>query len=311
MKSIHDCGLMLEPQLGMSMDLLLETARLAEKLGFSYLFRSDHLLPTDGRRGLDSPECWTSLGAIAASTSSLKFGPLVTPVGFRNPALLAKMACTLHSFSGGRLQLALGMGWYEAEYKALGYDFPPFKVRRAQFNEALAVVVPMLREGKADFDGKHFRAHTDSYPRPVGKVHLIIGGRTKSAVKAAARSADEWNSLVSPPEFMSERKALLESLSGGRSVEVSEMGPFMVGKTQASLVASARKQLAKMGQQGTPEELLKRLIARGAACGTPDDFVATLQKKTDAGVGKFYFQTLVPENTEMIGILADLLRSGF
>ena len=91
MISIADCGIMLEPQLGMSAADIVNMAHLTERLGFGYLFRSDHLLPTDGRRGIDSPECWTTLGAIAASTQKVKFGPLVSPVGFRNPALLAKI----------------------------------------------------------------------------------------------------------------------------------------------------------------------------------------------------------------------------
>src|ERR1700746_3135026 len=111
---------MLEPQLGMAMNEFIDNVKMTERLGFGYLFRSDHLLPTDDRRGIDSPECWASLGAIAASTHKIRFGPMVSPVGFRNPALLAKMACTLHSFSGGRLQLSAGAGWYEPEFRAHG-----------------------------------------------------------------------------------------------------------------------------------------------------------------------------------------------
>src|SRR5216683_5666120 len=84
MLRLEDSGIMLEPQLGMSMGQLLGSARLAEELGFGYFFRSDHILPTDDRRGLDSPECWTSLGAVSAATSKIKFGPLVSPIGFRN-----------------------------------------------------------------------------------------------------------------------------------------------------------------------------------------------------------------------------------
>lgn len=154
MLSIRDCGLMLEPQFGMTMEQVVQTSRQAEDLGFGYLFRSGHLLPTGNSRGVDSPECWTSLGAISASTRTLKFGPMVTPMGFRNPAMLAKMACTLHSFSGGRLQLAIGAGWYEPEYRAHGYEFPSFKVRMRQFEEGVRIILSMVREGRADFDGE-------------------------------------------------------------------------------------------------------------------------------------------------------------
>lgn len=311
MFTIGECGLMLEPQLGMSMGQLLATAKQAEDLGFGYLFRSDHLLPTDNRRGIDSPECWTSLGAVSASTRRLRFGPLVTPVGFRNPALLAKMACTLHSSSGGRLQLGLGAGWYEAEYSAHGYRFPPFGVRKAQFEEALSVILPMLREGRVDFDGMHFSAHTDCLPRPAGPVHVIIGAKAKGIVRMAARLADEWNTLVTPVESALENASLLGSLSAGRKVGLSEMGPFLVGKNQSELDSHAKLQLSKLGQTGTPDELFKRLKARGAPCGTPEDLVSVIEKELEAGVQKFYFQALVPENTAMTELLADTLKDNF
>lgn len=311
MPSIKDFGLMLEPQLGMSAAQLIETARLAEELGFGYLFRSDHLLPTDGRRGIDSPECWTSLGAMAASTKSIKFGPMVTPIGFRNPALLARMACTVHSLSGGRLQLAMGAGWYEAEYIANGYTFPQFSERLGQFREALAIVSSLVKEGRADFDGRYFSAHTDCLPRPSSNVHIIVGAKSKPMVRLAARVADEWDVLVTPPDEFRELKKVFDAAVGPRKVLVSEMGPFMIGGNESELVSSARLQASKLGQEVSPRELLKRIRSRNAPCGTPEDFLEQVRAKMDAGIGKFYFQTLVPENTAMIKLLADTLRDGF
>jgi alkanesulfonate monooxygenase SsuD/methylene tetrahydromethanopterin reductase-like flavin-dependent oxidoreductase (luciferase family) len=288
---------------------LLTTAIKAEGLGFGYLFRSDHLLPTDNRRGIDSPECWTSLGAISASTKRIKFGPMVTPVGFRNPALLARMACSLHSLSEGRLQLALGIGWYEPEYRSNGYGFPAFKVRKEQFEEGLAVVLSMLREGRVDFDGKHYSAHTDCLPRPSGRVHLILGGRGKSIVRAAAQKADEWNTLVSTLEDFRKVKALLDARVMDRQVVISEMGPFLLGRSQGELEANATRQLQKLGQPGSPSDLVKRLKSRGAFCGTRDEFSQLVSEKQRAGITKFYFQALVPENEAMIELLADWIRS--
>ena len=311
MFSIDQCGLMLEPQLGLSMDGLLAAALQAEELGFGYFLRSDHLLPTDNRRGMDSPECWTSLGAVAASTKRIRFGPLVTPVGFRNPALLAKMACTLHSFSSGRLQLGLGAGWYEAEYAAHGYPFPPFRERRDQFKEALSVILALVREGRADFDGRYFSAHTDCFPRPAGKVHVVIGGKAKSMVRLAARLADEWNTLVTPIEACAESTAFLGGLAAGRKVELSEMGPYLLGRSRADLEASAKLQIKKLGQTVTPDELVRRLKTRGAPCGTAEEVVAAVERKLRAGVQKFYFQTLVPENASMTEQLADAIKGAF
>ena len=311
MLTIRDCGLMLEPQLGLSMEALVNAAKQAEDLGFGYLFRSDHLLPTNDNRGIDSPECWTSLGVIAASTRDVKFGPLVTPVGFRNPALLAKMACTLDSFSGGRLRLALGAGWYQPEYDSLGYPFPPFAVRRKQLEEALAVMLPMIRNGRVDFDGEYFSAHTDCLPRPSGPLHVIVGGSAKSIIRIAARQADEWDSLASSPESLVERKTMLDQEARGRKIWVSQMGPFLLGRNASEVEANAKIQMAKLGRPGTPEDVIKRTRARGALCGTPDEFADSLARLVDAGVQRFYFQTLVPENSSMTELLADTLKDRF
>jgi alkanesulfonate monooxygenase SsuD/methylene tetrahydromethanopterin reductase-like flavin-dependent oxidoreductase (luciferase family) len=120
------------------------------------------------------------LGVIAAPSKALKFGSMVTSIDFRNPALLAKMACTLDSFSGGRLQLGVGAGWFETKYKAYGYEFLSFVARRQQFIEALHVLLPLVRDGMVDFEGNYFSVHTDCYPRPAGKMHVIIGGKAKS-----------------------------------------------------------------------------------------------------------------------------------
>jgi alkanesulfonate monooxygenase SsuD/methylene tetrahydromethanopterin reductase-like flavin-dependent oxidoreductase (luciferase family) len=308
MPLIPECGIMLEPQFGMTVQELVRTAVEAESLGFGYLFRSDHLLPTDDSRGKDSPECWTSLGAVAAETSSIRFGPMVTPLGFRNPALLARMACTLHSFSGGRLQLAVGAGWYEPEYRANGYEFPPFDVRKKQFEEGLAILLSMVREGRVDFQGKYFSVHTDCLPRPAGRMNVIVGTKAKSLVRLAARYADEWNFFACPIETFRERRNLLHEVAGERKVVVSEMGPFMIGESRAKLVENARRQLEKFGRKEEPDAFLERISRSGTPCGTPDEFAQKVGILVDEGVERFYFQVLVPENTAMTELLAQTLK---
>lgn len=309
MLTIDDCGIMVEPQLGMTVEQLVDLSRRAEDLGFGYFLRSDHILPTGGTRGVDSPECWTSLGAIAASTRRVRFGPLVSPIGFRNPALLARMACTLHSYSKGRLQLAVGAGWHEAEYRAHGYPFPDFKGRAAQFREAMAIISAMVRDGRADFDGAFFSAHTDCYPRPQGHLHLTVGAKTRSLVTLAGRQADEWNYFRLPREKFLTLKDALESSAKGRKVEISEMTQYMIGSDQSDLEGNARVYAAKLGQARSPREVIERLRASGAPCGTAEDFVERIQAIHDSGVTKVYFQTLVPENTRMIEVLAGALKS--
>jgi len=299
---------MVEPQLGMSMDALLGIAEEAEELGFGYFFRSDHILPTDARRGMDSPECWTSLGAIAASTSRIKFGPLVSPIGFRNPALLAKMACTVHSVSHGRLQLGVGAGWYETEYRAHGYQFPGFRTRVGQFAEALEIISAMVNDGRVEYDGTYFSAHTDCLPRPQGHLRMIVGGRTEPVVRLAARYADEWNTFRSSSSDISGLKAILVESAGGRAIDVTEMGPYLIAKSQAKLEEYAAIQAATLGQQISPREVIARMKARSAPCGTVDEFVDQLRSKEDSGFKRVYFQTLAPRNTEMMVLLADTLK---
>ena len=308
MPGLSDFGIMLEPQLGMTVQQIVQTATRAERLGFGYIFRSDHLLPTDNSRGKDSPECWTSLGAVAAATKKIKFGPMVTPLGFRNPALLARMACTLHSYSGGRLQLAIGAGWYEPEYRANGYDFPSFEVRKGQFLEGLSIILAMVREGKVDFHGKYFSAHTDCLPRPAGRTHLIIGTKTKSLIRVAAEKADEWNFFASPIEEFKPWIAIFRAAAESRKAEVSQMTPFVIGETRAELLANAKRQLDESGRKDAPEALLERLRRMGAPCGTTGEFSQQVGKLMDAGVQRLYFQLLIPENAGMTELLAGTLK---
>lgn len=310
MPSLQNFGVMLEPQLGMKMKDLVETAKFAESLGFGYLFRSDHLLPTDDRRGLDSPECWTSMGAIAASTRDIRFGPMVSPIGFHNPAMLAKMALTIHSYSGGRLQLGIGAGWYEAEYRAHGYEFPAFAMRTRQFSEALEIIRTMVREDRVDFDGEYFAAHTDCFPRPSGRVHLIIGGRSERVVRSAARHADEWNFFTGKPGKYLRGMAALEESRQGREVEVSETGPFMLGRSESELEEHAKIVASKLPRPLSPSEYVSKLRKSGAPCGTVDELVEQIGVRVDSGISKFYFQFLAPEDKSLMELLSDTLAHG-
>ena len=306
--TINESGIMVEPQLGMSMKELVDIAKTAEELGFGYFFRSDHILPTDERRGIDSPECWTSLGLLAASTSRIKLGPLVSPIGFRNPALLAKMACAIHSASHGRLQLGVGAGWYEAEYKAHGYLFPDFRTRVAQFAEALEIISAMVNMGAVDYEGTYFSAHTDCLPRPEGHMHMIIGGRTKPVVRLAARFADEWNTFRSSSSDLAGLKTVLAESSAGRAVDVTEMGPYLLAESESKLEEYAALQASTLGQRISPKDIIAGLKTRGAPCGTAQEFVDQLRSMADSGFKRVYFQTLVPQNTGMIELLADTLK---
>jgi len=301
---------MLEPQGGMQVGEILEWAEYAEKAGFGYILRSDHLMPTGVLREEDSPspECWVTLGAVAASTRRVAFGPLVTPVGFRNPALLARMACTLHSFSEGRLVLGFGAGWFRDEYLANGYEFPPFRVRFEQLLEALKIVRPLTEGRRVDFQGKYFAAHTACLPKPKGKVHLIIGGRTAKVVRAAAQSADEWNIFGPTLELYRKLKTVLDSNLGGRRVEVSQMGTFLIGENTRELKENASRHAELFRIAGGADAAIEMLRGRGAFLGTVKEFVGQVNERLEAGIQKFYFQILNTQNREMVNLLTRTLK---
>ncbi len=304
---------MIEPQQGMKVDDVIEWAEYAEKSGYGYIFRSDHLLPIGTqKRGTPSPECWVSLGALAARTKKIKFGPMVSPVGFRNPAMLGRMACTIHSFSKGRLLLGLGSGWYKDEYLAHGFPFPEFKVRRKELIEAFEVIRPMTEGRRVDFEGAHYSAHVDCFPRPYGKrVHLIGGGRNPRIVRALAKYVDEWNIFNSSLEVYSQLKAELEKSRGDGNVEVSQMGAFIIADSKRDVSSRTKSYMRAMGLSGDPDSTAERLASKGILCGTVVEFVEQVNRRRSAGIEKFYFQVIDTKDKEMVRLLTQTLKEEF
>lgn len=172
-----------------------EMTQVGEQVGFDSVWAADHLL---FRTGSDVPEkgmweCYTLLSALAAVTERMEIGPLVTCMGFRNPALLAKMAETIDEISGGRFILAVGAGWHEPEYQAFGY---PYDHRYSRFVEGIKIISSLIREGKVDFQGDYYQAN-ECVLRPRGprdgKLPIMIGTFGKKMLRVAAEYADMWN----------------------------------------------------------------------------------------------------------------------
>lgn len=306
MAFIKNCGIMLEPQEGMGLRELLDVARGVEKIGYGYLFRSDHLLPTSRRQNLDSPECWVTLGAIAAITKTLRFGPMVSPIGFRNPALLARMACTVDSISSGRLRLGVGAGWYEDEYLAHGLEFPSLKVRKEQFHEALQIIRPLTQVGRVDFSGKCFSAHLKGLPSLRRKVHMIIGGKAPSIARETVAYADEWNFVGAPPAEFETIKKTLEASK--RPIEISKMGQFIIAEDRRGLKARVRADMRRQGVSKDEDVYARELISRGCVVATTEEFAEGVNKVRDRGVEKIYFQTWDTKDWEQIHLLAAVLK---
>src|SRR5947199_7423992 len=189
---------------------LFAFAQRAEALGFDSLWVPDHLLLTWQEQTHGIWECWSLLAALAAVTSRVALGPLVACTAFRSPALLARMADTVDEISGGRLIVGLGAGWNGPEDRAFG---SPSDHRVDRFEEALQIIVPLLRTGHVDFEGKYYQARGCELrprgPRPGGPP-ILIGAKGPRMLRLAATYADLWNAegpLQGPEEISSRRVA--------------------------------------------------------------------------------------------------------
>ena len=289
----------------MSFRQVVDWGVYAEQHGYGYFFRSDHLQPTNGDLKRDSPECWITLGALAAKTVRIKFGPMVSPVGFRNPTLLAQMACNLHSYCNGRLLLGVGAGWYEKEYLAKGYEFPEVDVRREQLVEALKIIKPLVEGEQVAFRGNYYAANTTCYPK--GKVHLILGGWSKSIREATVEYADEWNLFNGAPEDFKELKQQIAQT--GRRVVISRTGPFFIAKNRAQLRRQLRSKAKLLKVDWNLPATIDELNKQEVLCGDVNEFACQLSELKKAGVDRFYFDIFDPDDTQMVNLLTRALSN--
>ncbi len=226
---------------------LLAFAERAEALGFDSLWVPDHLLLKWQEQTHGIWECWSLLAALAAVTSRVELGPLVTCTAFRSPALLAKMADTIDEISGGRLILGLGAGWGGPEDRAFGV---PSDHRVDRFEEALQIIVPLLHMGHVNFEGKYYQAQDCELrprgPRPGGPP-ILIGAKGPRMLRLAATYADLWNAegpLRRPEEIIPLRT------SGDAACAEVGRDPATLGRS-ASVVVNLPMAQAKSGQRSS------------------------------------------------------------
>ena len=172
-------------------------AKAAEDAGFDRVFVMDHFYQLPGIGAPDEPmyECYTMLSALAQHTSKVRLSALVTGNTYRHPTLLAKTITALDHVSGGRATLGIGAGWFELEHQSLGYEFGTFTDRFEKLEEALQIIVPMLRGERVTLDGAHYQV-TDAInvPGPISRIPIMIGGSgEKKTLRMVAQYADESN----------------------------------------------------------------------------------------------------------------------
>jgi len=276
------------PLEGATFPVLARHWQAAERLGYDTVWLDDHFYGIVTPPSDDALECWTLMAALARETSRIRFGPLVACNGYRPPALVAKMACSLDHISGGRLEFGLGAGWFEPEFSGYGYPFPSAGVRLQQLDEAVRLCKLMWTAEQATFEGRHYRV-ADAWcnPKPVQKPYppiMIGGGGEKVLLRLVAEHADRWNFSGSVEEFR-RKIAVLEAHCGrvGRdpaSIEKSWFGNVVIAPDAAALERRLAKRRA--GAWAAVEQ-----VSDLAMVGTPSQVVARIREYIGLGVTHF------------------------
>ncbi len=307
-------GVMIEGQEGLTWERWRAIMRRTEELGFESLWRSDHYVSLAGRSERDALETFTSLTLTAVETSRLRFGPLVAPVTFRHPTLVARMAAAIDQLSGGRLVLGLGAGWNVPEHQAFGLPFPPVRERMDMLEESIQVIRALEGPGKANFAGRYYRLeNAEMHPKPAKRpLPILVGGAgERRTLQIVARYADEWNMFGAVPERVREKTAVLERHCerAGRDpsrIARSVMAAFVIGENEAAItrrLAALREILPMLPAQGDVE-LLRTLRERGWLVGRPPEVVEQIGALADVGVQRIMLQHHNQMDFEVLELIA-------
>jgi F420-dependent oxidoreductase-like protein len=301
---LSDLFIFTEPQQGASYDTLLALAQRAEALGFGGFFRSDHYLVMGGRSGLPGPtDAWVTLGGLARETSTIRLGTLVSPVTFRGPGLLAISVAQVDQMSGGRVELGIGAGWYEAEHTAYGFDFPDTPARFDNLTDQLAIIDGLwntpIGETFSYTGTVHSVSNSPGLPKPLQHPLPIIigGGGPKRTPALAAQYATEYNVAFHPlEEFVAWKQrveAACAAIDRQDPLRYSTALVVCAGATEVDVVRRA----AAIGQD--PAELRKN-----GAAGSAEETAAAIRRFVDAGAERIYLQVLDVSDLDHLDFIA-------
>src|SRR5436305_2881543 len=302
MVSAMRVSLMIEGQEGVTWEDWQALAGACEEHGVPALFRSDHYLSVEGRAERGSLDAWTTLAALAAITSTVRLGTLVSPATFRHPSQLAKVVATVDHISGGRVELGMGTGWLEAEHRAHGFGFPPFPERFAQLVDQLEVITRAWADGTSSYESERYPIRElDALPKPVQRPrpNLILGGRAgPRSLALSARFADESNTIFNTADECAEiRRALDDAcrVEDREPVPLSLMTGWLVGEDRDQLLDRAGRLAERRGHPGDPEAFLAELPDAWIT-GTLDEAVERLRELAAADVQGVMLQHLLHDD---------------
>lgn len=249
------------PQTGsVTWSAVVEAAKTAEDAGFDSIWVADHVYGMPPQSGI--LESWTMLSGLAPLTSRVGLGAQVFCQSFRNPALMAKMATTLQLMSRGRLHFLIGAGWYEEEYRAYGWDFPPSRIRLEQLRDTVRILRGLwnAEDKPFSYEGRHYSVHNAlNVPAPDPPPTLGIGGTGNRMLDLIAAEADEWNcTAVLLPEYQERKHFLEERLAHhGRDVRRTQQIVFSPGDREPPAALSAFN--PHLGLVGSTEQMAQRV----------------------------------------------------
>jgi F420-dependent oxidoreductase-like protein len=283
-------ALMIEGQEDVTWDQWRALAGACEEHGVAALFRSDHYLSVEGKAERGSLDAWATLAALAAVTTTVELGTLVSPATFRHPSELAKAVATVDHASGGRVTLGLGAGWNEREHAAYGFPFPRTGERMEILEEQLEIVTRAWADGPFSFEGRHYRIDDlDARPKPLQRPrpHLIMGGQARPrGLALAARYADEYNLVYRTAAECEEIRGRVDD-----RLTLSLMTGVLVGQDRAELLERTGRLAEWRGHDGDAQSFLDALPDAWIV-GTLDEAAEQLRALEAAGVERVMLQHL-------------------
>ncbi len=274
--------------------VMRDLATYADGSAWDSLWVYDHFhtvpVPTDQA----THEAWSLMSAYAATTSRIKLGQMCTAMSYRNPVYLAKVAATADIISGGRVQMGIGGGWYEHEWRAYGYGFPSAGVRLARLDEGVQIMRDAWRDGKVSFDGKHYQVDGAIVaPKPLqdGGIPLwIAGGGEKVTLRIAAKYAQYTNFTSEPEGFAHKSQVLAEHCRDvgtdfGAIVRSANVNA-VIGDSAADVsdrLTRVRDRMVRYAPESAADAMLEMLRSPDSAAGTPEQVIETLQHLRDLG----------------------------
>ena len=296
----------IEPQQGASYAAQLRMAQAAEELGYGAFFRSDHYLKMGPVSGLPGPtDSWLTLAGLARETSTIRLGTMVTSATFRHPGPLAISVAQADEMSGGRVELGLGAGWYEAEHQAYAIPFPGLAERFARLEEQLAIITGMwgtAEGGTFSFDGVHYTVKdSPGLPKPVQHPRppvIVGGGGPRRTPRLAALYADEFNRAFAS---LKETQEQFERVS--TACQTAGRDPATLVMSVAHTVCCGRDEAELTRRAEATGRPLADLRKDGLA-GTPAELVDQLGGWSGIGATRMYLQVLDIEDLDHIELIA-------